>query len=99
MKSQPTILLHNITPVEFKEELIASLKEVIQELLTEIKKEKPVEYITRQEVVKILKVSLVTISQWDKLGILQPYRIGNRIRYKSNEIEKAITRIPYSREH
>ena len=99
MKSQPTILLHNITPDEFKNELISSLKEVIQELLIETKKEKEVEYLTRQEVAKILKVSLVTMSQWDKLGIVQPYRIGNRIRYKSNELEEALTRIPYQRSH
>lgn len=31
MKTQPTILLHNITPSEFKEELIFSQKEVFAE--------------------------------------------------------------------
>jgi len=54
MKSQPTILLYNITPEEFKDELISSLKEVIQELLLETKEEKPVEYLTRKQVAKIL---------------------------------------------
>jgi len=41
MKSQPTILLHNITPNEFKEELIQELKEVIQELILKQKKKNP----------------------------------------------------------
>ena len=97
MESKSTILLHNITPEEFKEKLIFSLKEVIQELILETKKEKPLEYLTRQQVAEILKISMVTISDWNKKGILKPYRMGNLIRYKSNELEEALTRIPYSR--
>jgi excisionase family DNA binding protein len=98
MKTQPTILLHNITPDKFKEELIFSLKEVIQELIIELKEEKPIEYLTRKQVAEILKISIVTISDWNNKGILKPYRIGNLIRYKSNELQEALTRIPYSRE-
>ena len=97
MESKSTILLHNITPDEFKEELILSLKEVIQELLLETKKEKPVEYLTRKQVAEIFKISMVTISDWNNKGILKPYRIGNLIRYKSNEIEEALTEIPFRR--
>ncbi|MBI9040215.1 helix-turn-helix domain-containing protein [Lutibacter sp.] len=97
MESKSTILLHNITPDEFKEALILSLKEVIQELLLETKKEKPLEYLTRKQVAEIFKISMVTISDWNKKGILKPYRIGNLIRYKSNEIEEALTEIPFRR--
>ena len=99
MKPQPTILLHNISPNELKEELIQELKEVIQELILNTKKEKPVEYLTRQQVAKILKISLVTISDWNKKGILKPYRIGRLVRYKSNELQDALTRIPYQRNY
>jgi len=99
MKPQPTILLYNITPGEFKNELISELKEVIHELILETKKEKPVEYLTRQQVAKMLKISLVTISEWNKKGILKPYRIGRLVRYKSNELQDALTRIPYQRNH
>ncbi|GGK48445.1 MULTISPECIES: helix-turn-helix domain-containing protein [Flavobacteriaceae] len=97
MESKSTILLHNITPDEFKEALILSLKEVILELLLETKKEKPLEYLTRKQVAEIFKISMVTISDWNKKGILKPYRIGNLIRYKSNEIEEALTEIPFRR--
>ena len=99
MKSQPTILLHNITPDEFKNELILSIKEVIQGLLLETKQEKPAEYLTRKQVSEILKVSIVTLTQWDKVGVIQPYRIGNLIRYKSNEIEEALIKINYGRNY
>lgn len=85
--------MHNITPDEFKNELISSLKDVIQELLAETKKEKPLEYLTRQEVAKILKVSLVTIIDWSRNGIIKPYRLGNLVRFKSNELDDALIRI------
>ncbi|MFD1292400.1 MerR family DNA-binding transcriptional regulator [Lutibacter holmesii] len=32
----------------------------------------------RKEVSKILKVSIVTLHNWDKLGVIQPYRIGKK---------------------
>lgn len=42
--------------------------------------------LTRQEVAKWLDISLPTLHAWTKKGILQAYRIGNKIRYKKNEV-------------
>ena len=53
----------------------------------------PTEYLTRQETAEILKVSLVTLSDWNKKKILNPYRLGNLIRYKRSEIEQALISI------
>ncbi|MFN6328332.1 MAG: helix-turn-helix domain-containing protein [Chitinophagales bacterium] len=60
--------------------------------LEHLKQENPVEtpedeFITRQNAADILKVSLVTMSDWDKKGILTPYRYNTRIRYKKSEIQ------------
>ena len=52
-----------------------------------------VTFLTRKEVAKILKISLPTLNEWNKLGILKPYRIGRLVRYKSAELEEALTRI------
>jgi len=90
MNTPKTILLHNISPDEFKKELIEELKIEIQNLLEQTKVEKTVEFLTRKEVAEIFKVSIVTLSQWDKVGIIKPYRIGNLIRYKSDEIEEVL---------
>jgi predicted site-specific integrase-resolvase len=35
----------------------------------------------------MLKVSLVTINEWSKKGILQPMKIGSRIRFEKKNIE------------
>ncbi len=93
MENKKTILLHNITPDELKEMIISDLKIEIEKLLAETKKEKPLEYLTRQEVAKILKISLVTISDWSRIGIIKPYRLGNLVRFKSNELDDALIRI------
>lgn len=46
--------------------------------------------ITRKEVSALLSVSVVTIIDWDKKGILKPYKIGNRIRYKLADVESVL---------
>ncbi|PTT77197.1 MULTISPECIES: helix-turn-helix domain-containing protein [unclassified Chryseobacterium] len=57
---------------------------------------KPVEpasekLITRIEVAKMLGVTLPTVYDWTKKGIITAYRIGNRVRYKESEIMQTLT--------
>lgn len=47
--------------------------------------------LTRIETAKMLSVTLPTLYDWTKKGILKGYRIGNRIRYKHAEILETIT--------
>ncbi|WP_397301832.1 helix-turn-helix domain-containing protein [Nonlabens ulvanivorans] len=46
--------------------------------------------ITRKQVSEMLSVSVVTIIDWDKKKILNPLRIGNRVRYQLSEIEEVL---------
>jgi excisionase family DNA binding protein len=74
------------------------LKKIFREVLEEkLKKEsepndnsKKINYLNRFEVAEILKISLPTLNNWSKSGIVQSYRIGNRILYKAEEIDQAI---------
>ncbi|MDI9866086.1 helix-turn-helix domain-containing protein [Flectobacillus sp. DC10W] len=45
-------------------------------------------YLTREQVAKMLQISQITAWQWSKpeKGILKPYRIGNKVRYKRSEV-------------
>ncbi|MFT7036730.1 MAG: excisionase family DNA binding protein [Cyclobacteriaceae bacterium] len=47
----------------------------------------PVELMTREETAEYLKISLTTLWQWRKKGILPSYSIGNRVYYKRSEVE------------
>ncbi|KAB8151070.1 DNA-binding transcriptional MerR regulator [Mesoflavibacter sabulilitoris] len=58
----------------------------IENYLKELSKKQNDEILTRQEVADYLRISLVTIHSWNKHGILNPIRIGNRIFYKKQDI-------------
>ena len=51
------------------------------------------ELISREDVCKLLNISLSTLHIWRKQGILKDYRIGNKVRFKKAEVLEAITEI------
>lgn len=81
------------------EELGQLIKKYIQEGLvdntTEVKSEGPTSpsYLTRKEVAAILKISLPTLNQLTKTGVLVAYRIGGRVLYKEQEVAGSLTEI------
>lgn len=48
------------------------------------------DFITRAEVSRLLKVSVITVSDWAKKGVLKSYKCGNRVYFKKNEVIEAI---------
>jgi excisionase family DNA binding protein len=85
--------VHNITPQQLKESILSDVRTELKEIVLNFQPKKQAEYLTRKEVAKILKVSLVTLSDWNKKGVLKPYRLGNLIRYKTTEIEESLIAI------
>lgn len=79
-----------ISPEELKESILTDVRAEIKSLSLNFQPIIPAEYLTRQETAAILKVSLVTLSDWNKKKILNPFRLGNLIRYKRSEIEQAL---------
>ena len=85
--------LHGVNPQEFKESIISDIRAEFVKLSKNFQPVLPPEYLTRQEVAKILKISLVTLTDWNNKGILKPYRLGNLIRYKQSELDQALISI------
>ena len=50
-------------------------------------------YLSRLEVATLLKISLPTLNDWTKTGLLQSYKIANRVLYKSIEVENALHKV------
>lgn len=46
--------------------------------------------LTRKETADKLKISLVTLNDWTKRGLIQSYLIGGRVLYKESEIEASL---------
>ncbi|MBG7612881.1 helix-turn-helix domain-containing protein, partial [Polaribacter sp. BAL334] len=79
------------------EDLVQSISKTIRDLFVDLSgkqqtKEQTI-WITRNEVAKILSVSLVTVDDWTKRKILTAYRIANKKRFKRSEVESALTKI------
>jgi excisionase family DNA binding protein len=81
---------------EFENRFESKLKNLKESLLTELKTEldlkRPEEYLTRQEVAKLLKVHVSTVDEWTNRGKLIRYGIyGRRALYKRSEVENSLT--------
>ena len=51
------------------------------------------ELLTRNEVCNLLHITLPTLHQWTKEGVVTGYRIGTRIRYKRAEILATLNKV------
>ncbi|WP_288955330.1 helix-turn-helix domain-containing protein [uncultured Polaribacter sp.] len=81
-----TIQITEISVEELADKVADKLMFKIQNYLDELSKPKNDELLTRKEVANYLRISLVTIHSWNKYGILNPIRMGNRILYKKQDI-------------
>jgi excisionase family DNA binding protein len=86
------ILLNGISLDQLQESIktivSAELKNAVSELTT--KREIEPELITRKETAEILGVSLPTLHEWTKKGVLPAKRIGSRIRYERTAVFDAL---------
>jgi len=79
------ILLSNYSITDLENTIAKILKQIIceQNYLSDSAVN---ELITRQETAKILKISLPTLHNWTKNGLLFCYKVSSRVRYKRSEI-------------
>jgi hypothetical protein len=49
--------------------------------------------LTRKETADKLKISLVTLNDWSRRGLIQSYIIGGRVLYKQSEIESSLHQV------
>lgn len=81
-----TIQIQEVTIEELAEKVADKLLLKMETYLKQISSTKDEGLLTRQETADYFKVSLVTIHQWVKYGILNPVRFGNRVYFKKQAI-------------
>lgn len=84
--------LHEITPDQFKAEILDGISKQLLEFSKKFKPKEPNLWITRKEASELLGVSLVTIHNWTKEDIIKAYKIGNRVRFKRSDLENILLR-------
>ncbi len=48
------------------------------------------EVMTRKETAQFFGVSLVTVHDWTRAGILHPYKVGNRVFYRRSHLMQVL---------
>ena len=92
----------NVVPLDDVQEIIKeTIRKEIKTVLSGVgasvapgnNSESQAELYTRQETADRLKVSLVTLDNWTKLGIIKAQRIGTRIRCTKKAIDEALKNV------
>jgi excisionase family DNA binding protein len=78
---------------ELKKLVKDALKESLTEYFTGTKRDASNEYLTRNQVATLLKVTLPTLNRWAKTGVLKCHRVGRRVFYKMSDIELSLKKI------
>lgn len=89
--------VHNISAEDFKKEISEGFTKhisvVIEEIMKDLKAKQNPEFITSKEAAELLKVTLPTLYDWRKKKIISAYRIGNKVRFNRQELEKSLIKI------
>ena len=91
------LILQGISTDEFLNQIEKIIEKKLNEKIDELKPSKDWQYLNRKEVAELLKISLPTLHNWTKEGILSSYRIGTRVLYRSDEIENSLTNRKFKR--
>ena len=91
MQMTNSTLIQNVTP----EEHYDKLRQIIREELSALNSKEPdLKYRTRKEVCKLLSISLPTLSEYTRTGIIIGKKIGSRILYEEENVQAAVRNVP-----
>ena len=85
-----TIQIQEVTVKELTDKIAEKVALKIEPYINELNVKKHDFLLSRKEAAECLKVSLMTIYKWTKVGILKSYHMGNRVYYKKEEIYKTL---------
>ena len=89
MKKQ-AIQFYEVDPEELKKEILEGVEKLLAEFSKQFTPKEPEVLLSRKDVSELLRISLPTIHEWGKLGILKPFKIGTRVRYRQSDIEETL---------
>jgi excisionase family DNA binding protein len=94
---QNEIILSGITSNELQENIRLIVRKEFEEIFGELKvfpeMEPTPEFITRKETCRILGITLPTLNEWTKNGVIPAQRIGSRIRYLRTDVYASLKQV------
>jgi hypothetical protein len=84
------VILTTYTPEQLTGIISDAVTEAVKSIKFQASTPPSEKLLTRKETADKLKISLVTLNDWTKRGMIQSYLIGGRVLYKDSEIEKSL---------
>lgn len=84
------LILSTYTPEQLTGIINNAVTEAIKNIKIDASTPQSEKLLTRKETADKLKISLVTLNDWTKRGLIQSYIIGGRVLYKDSEIEASL---------
>tara|TARA_B100000378_G_C17899332_1_gene362090 strand:+ start:32 stop:322 length:291 start_codon:yes stop_codon:yes gene_type:complete len=88
-----------MTPVVLNSFELSDIQKIVEDVFEKKiqdfkpKEKKALTLLTRKETAKLLCISLPTLHDWTKTGIIKAHRIGNRVLYKLEEVNDSLSEI------
>jgi excisionase family DNA binding protein len=90
------LILDGITVEELLQK-IDSLIEAKLSMKKEMTRKEESDFMTRKEVAGLLRITLPTLHDWTKEGLIKSYKIGNRVLYKELEVYEATQELQWNK--
>lgn len=91
---QNSIILQNVSLSDI-ETMFSNLIDTKLQSFTQNKPEHDSDnLLTRLETAELLKISLPTLNDWTKVGVIKAKKIGTRVRYLRSDVEAALKDMP-----
>lgn len=87
------IQIFEVTPDEFKAEIINEFKSGLDDLYEKLKNQEEIKWISRQEAAEKLGVSFVTLNKWNHKDILHAHKIGGKVLYKLTDVQDKLANL------
>lgn len=84
------LILSTYTPEQLTGIINNAVTEAVKNIKIDTSTPQSEKLLTRKETADKLKISLVTLNDWTKRGLIQSYIIGGRVLYKDSEIEASL---------
>ena len=84
------LILSTYTPEQLTGIINNAVTEAVKNIKIDASTPLSEKLLTRKETADKLKISLVTLNDWTKRGLIQSYLIGGRVLYKDSEIEASL---------
>lgn len=85
------VLQINMSPDELRDAIKAIIIPELEKINSKLVPSKEKEFLTREETINLLGITYVCLREWEKKGLIIPYKLGGRNYYMYQEIISQIS--------